>query len=63
MFTQMFTVLIACSLPIAAIVLLYSVKNMTTRLGIVAASTGLFSISMNLLTMATLQEIFGATAA
>ncbi|KAI3320413.1 hypothetical protein HD806DRAFT_506288 [Xylariaceae sp. AK1471] len=63
MFTQTFTVLIASSLPIAAIVLLYSVKNMTTRLGIIAASTGLFSISMNLLTMATLQEIFAATAA
>ncbi|KAI1123865.1 hypothetical protein F5Y10DRAFT_280637 [Nemania abortiva] len=62
-FTKAFTVLIACSLPIAAIVILYSVDNMITRLGITAILTGLFSISMSLLTMASLQEIFAATAA
>ncbi|KAI1197743.1 hypothetical protein F5X97DRAFT_333812 [Nemania serpens] len=62
-FTQAFTVLIACTLPIAAIVVLYNVHNMATRLGIIAALTGLFSISMSILTMASLQEIFAATAA
>ncbi|KAI8626077.1 hypothetical protein F5Y19DRAFT_488566 [Xylariaceae sp. FL1651] len=62
-FTQTFTVLIACSLPIASIVLLYTIKNMAIRLGIIAALTGLFSISMNLLTTAPLQDIFAATAA
>ncbi|KAI0206579.1 hypothetical protein F4808DRAFT_454500 [Astrocystis sublimbata] len=62
-FTQAFTVLIASTLPIAAIVVLYSVHDMVTRIGIIAASTGLFSTSMSLLTMASLQEIFAATAA
>ncbi|KAJ8132367.1 hypothetical protein O1611_g1255 [Lasiodiplodia mahajangana] len=62
-FTQAFTVLIACTLPVAAIVILYIVENTATRLGIIALLTGLFSISMSLLTMATLQEIFAATAA
>ncbi|KAJ8131903.1 hypothetical protein O1611_g1717 [Lasiodiplodia mahajangana] len=61
LFTEAFTVLIACSLPIAAIVILYSVNNMVTRLGIFAALTALFSISMSLLTMASPQEIFSAT--
>jgi hypothetical protein len=62
-FTKAFTVLIACTLPVAAIVILYIVENMATRLGIIAILTGLFSISMSLLTMASLQEIFAATAA
>ncbi|KAI1123539.1 hypothetical protein F5Y10DRAFT_270028 [Nemania abortiva] len=62
-FTQAFTVLIACTLPVASIVILYIVENMATRLGIIAILTGLFPLSMSLLTMATLQEIFAATAA
>ncbi|KAI1168059.1 hypothetical protein F5B18DRAFT_647281 [Nemania serpens] len=62
-FTQAFTVLIACTLPVAAIVILYIVENMATRLGIIAILTGLFSTSMSLLTTASLQEIFAATAA
>ncbi|KAJ8121593.1 hypothetical protein ONZ43_g1993 [Nemania bipapillata] len=62
-FTQAFTVFIASTLPIAAIVILYIVENMATRLGIIALLTGLFSVSMSLLTMAALQEIFAATAA
>ncbi|KAI0455182.1 hypothetical protein F5B21DRAFT_503486 [Xylaria acuta] len=62
-FTQAFAVLIACTLPVAAIVILYIVENMATRLGIIAILTGLFSISMSLLTMASLQEISAATAA
>ncbi|KAI0527818.1 hypothetical protein F5B22DRAFT_5248 [Xylaria bambusicola] len=62
-FTQAFTVLIACTLPIAAIVVLYNVRDMPTRIGVIAALTGLFSTSMSILTMASLQEIFAATAA
>ncbi|KAI0097208.1 hypothetical protein GGR51DRAFT_566754 [Nemania sp. FL0031] len=61
--TRVFTVLTACTLPIAAIIILYNVHDMPTRLGIIAALTGLFSTSMSLLTMASLQEIFAATAA
>ncbi|KAI0439537.1 hypothetical protein F4803DRAFT_553988 [Xylaria telfairii] len=61
--TRAFTVLIACTLPIAGIVVLYNVHDMVTRLGIIAALTGVFSTSMSILTMASLPEIFSATAA
>ncbi|KAJ2997271.1 hypothetical protein NUW58_g701 [Xylaria curta] len=62
-FTQAFTVLIACTLPIAAILVLYNVHDTVARLGVIAVLTGLFSTSMSMLTMASLQEIFAATAA
>lgn len=50
-------------LPIGVIVLLYTVKDMTMRLGVIACLTGMFSISMNVFTMTTLSDIFGATVA
>lgn len=62
-FTRIITVLLACMLPIGAIMLLYWVRDMTKRLGLIACFTGVFSISMNIFTMATLSEIFAATAA
>ncbi|OIW23860.1 hypothetical protein CONLIGDRAFT_718817 [Coniochaeta ligniaria NRRL 30616] len=62
-FTRTFTVLIACMLPIAAIMLLNSVDEMSKRLNIIACLTGLFSVCMNIFTTATLPEIFAATAA
>jgi len=62
-FTRTVTVLIACMLPIASIMLLNSVEEMQKRLYIIACVTSLFSMSMNIFTMATLPEIFAATAA
>ncbi|OTA95203.1 hypothetical protein M434DRAFT_69820 [Hypoxylon sp. CO27-5] len=62
-FTRTLTVFLACMLPIGAIVLLYTVENMTKRLTVIACLTGIFSVSMNVFTMATLSEIFAATAA
>ncbi|KAK5656866.1 hypothetical protein OQA88_4415 [Cercophora sp. LCS_1] len=62
-FTRSLTVLIACMLPIAAMMLLNSVEDMKKRLNIIAGLTGLFSVTMNIFTMATLPEIFAATAA
>lgn len=50
-------------LLIGAIVVLYLVKDMSKRLGIVAAFTGGFAASLGLLTNARRAEIFGATAA
>jgi hypothetical protein len=50
-------------LPVGSIIILYSVRDMEKRLGIMAGLTGLFSICMALLTMATLAEVFQATAA
>ncbi|KAI0381477.1 hypothetical protein F5Y04DRAFT_281007 [Hypomontagnella monticulosa] len=61
--TRVITVSLACMLPVGAIVLLYTVEDMTMRLIVIAALTGVFSISMNVFTMATLSEIFAATAA
>lgn len=63
LFSRTVTVLVACMLPIAAIMLLHSVRDMSRRLDIIACLTGLFSVSMNIFTMATLSEIFAATAA
>jgi hypothetical protein len=62
-FTRTLTVLLACMLPVGSIVVLYSVQDMAKRLGLVAGLTGLFSMSMALFTMATLADIFQATAA
>ncbi|KAK4213972.1 hypothetical protein QBC37DRAFT_238366, partial [Rhypophila decipiens] len=63
LFAQSVTVLLACMLPIAAIMLLNSIDDMTKRLNVIACLTGAFSVSMRLFTMATLAEIFAATAA
>ncbi|KAI1320761.1 hypothetical protein F5Y16DRAFT_389611 [Xylariaceae sp. FL0255] len=60
--TQTFTVFVTCTLPIVAIVVLDYVHGTNTRLAIIAALTGLFSISMNLLTTASLSDIFGNTS-
>lgn len=63
LFARTITVLLACMLPIVAIMLLNSVDDMSKRLNIIACLTGLFSICMNVFTMASLAEIFAATAA
>ncbi|KAI1413409.1 hypothetical protein F5Y13DRAFT_189317 [Hypoxylon sp. FL1857] len=62
-FTRSLTVFLACMLPIGAIIFLYTVEDMTKRLTVIACLTGVFSVSMNVFTMATLSEIFAATAA
>ncbi|KAI1640571.1 hypothetical protein F4809DRAFT_637379 [Biscogniauxia mediterranea] len=62
-FTRTITVFLACMFPVVAIVILYTVADTKTRLGIIAGLTGFFSISMDIFTMATLPEIFAATAA
>ena len=63
LFTRAVTVLVACMLPIAAIMVLHRVEDMSTKLYIIAFLTGTFSVSMNCITTATLPEIFQATAA
>jgi hypothetical protein len=49
--------------PIVAISALYMVNETKTKLGIIAAFTGLFSITMSVFTMGSVAEIFAATAA
>ncbi|KAI5924173.1 hypothetical protein F4810DRAFT_666068 [Camillea tinctor] len=61
--TRTITVFLACMLPVISIAILYTVSDTKTRLGIIAGLTGFFSISMDIFTMATLPEIFAATAA
>lgn len=55
--------LCACLLPTVAIVILYTFKSMPTRLGVIGALTGAFSIALMTLTHATRVDIFTATAA
>lgn len=57
------SILISSMLLIGAIVVLYFVKEMSKRLGIVAAFTAAFAASLGLLTNARRAEIFGSTAA
>lgn len=55
--------LLSSLIPIAAIVVLSVVKNMTARLGIVSVFTAVFSVALSLVTEGKRVEIFGATAA
>ena len=55
--------LISTLIPIAAIVALYFVTNMSLRLGMVSAFTAFFSVALSLVTSATRVENFAATAA
>ena len=55
--------LISTLIPIGAIVVLYLVSDMGTRLAIVSLFTALFSVTLSLVTGARRVEIFAATAA
>jgi hypothetical protein len=61
--TRAIATLLACVLPVASIALLYIIQNMAKRLGIVAALTFLFSLSLVVMTSAGVADIFAATAA
>ena len=50
-------------IPIAAIIVLSFVRDMTARLGIVCAFTAIFSVCLSLVTEARRVENFAATAA
>jgi hypothetical protein len=55
--------LISSLIPIAAIVILYLLSDMKTRLAVVCAFTAIFAIALSLVTDAKRVEIFAATAA
>jgi hypothetical protein len=55
--------LVSSLIPIAAIIVLSFVRNMTARLGIVCAFTAVFSVCLSLVTEAKRVENFAATAA
>lgn len=49
--------------PILSIVILYAVKDMSARIGIIAAFTALFSLCLAVMTRAKRIEVFAATTA
>ena len=55
--------IISSLLPVVAVVVLYCVKNMLARLGLVALFTVLFSLVLIIITRAKRIEVFAATAA
>jgi hypothetical protein len=55
--------IISALLPILSVVVLYCVKNMWVRLGLVAMFTVLFSLVLSLIAPAKRIEVFAATAA
>ncbi|KAF2659984.1 hypothetical protein K491DRAFT_124748 [Lophiostoma macrostomum CBS 122681] len=54
---------VASTLPVVSIIVLYSVSNMSKRLGLMGLFTALFSLVLGLLTNGKPIEIFSATAA
>ena len=61
--TKLLTTVLTCLLPIISIVILYAETSMQRRLGIIGGLTALFSLSMGLVTPASMADIFAATAA
>lgn len=60
---RIFAMTLSSLLPIAAIVVLYAVKDMSKRLGIVAAFTASFSLVLGIVTNGELIDVFAASAA
>jgi len=61
--TSWLTSIIASLIPIASIVVLYSVGSMKARLGIIAAFNLLISTCLSTFTNAKRSEVFAVTAA
>lgn len=59
---KVFGMCLSSVIPIASIVVLYYVKSMAKRLGIVAGFTALFSLTLGLVTSGELIGVFGASA-
>lgn len=54
---------LASLLPIGSIVVLYSLRDMTTRLAMIGVFTAMFSLGLGIFTSGRTVEIFSATAA
>ena len=61
-YTSHITTIVASLLPILAIVVLYCVSSMKTRLGLIALFTFTFAVALSFLTGAKRGEIFIATS-
>ncbi len=60
---KVITTVIGGLFPVVSIVVLYAIKDMKTRLGVLAAVTVSFSLCLSLATRAKITEVFGAAAA
>jgi hypothetical protein len=60
---RVFSMTLASLLPIGAIVLLYCIKSMPKRLGIIGGFTAAFSLVLGLVTNGELVDVFAASAA
>jgi len=63
LFLDIFGTVVSSLLSISSIVVLYFVSNMSIRLGVVAAFTAVFALTLALMTRARRVEIFAATTA
>lgn len=61
--TSMVTNIVASTLPVAAITVLYFVRSMPARLGIIAAFNLMFSLCLHRFSTAKRSEVFAGTAA
>lgn len=59
----MLATLLACALLMTSIALLYIIDDMKAKIGLTAAFTCFFALSINVTTDAKIKDIFGATAA
>lgn len=62
-FTSLITSIVASLVPIASIIVLYSVRSMEARIGIIGAFNLLISTCLSMFTNAKRSEIFAITAA
>jgi hypothetical protein len=62
-FAVLVATVISSVFPIVGVIILYFVRDLLARIGIIAGLTALFSLSLALVTDARRGEIFGATAA
>jgi hypothetical protein len=59
---EVISTVISSMLPITSIIILYFVRSLPARLGIILGYTALFSIALAILTKARRVEIFAATS-
>ena len=62
-FSSLLATVISSVFPIVGVIVLYFVKDLLARIGIIAGFTAMFSLVLALVTNARKPEIFGATAA
>ena len=60
---KLLTTVVGGLFPVVSIVVLYAIKDMNLRLGVLAVVTVAFSLCLSFATRARVTEVFGAAAA